>query len=260
MHLPRASRDQLIGSEADLRTHKIELEMQAEKLRLAKLAADESRVKYLDLYEFAQLSYLTINNEGLISEVNLTGATFLGVERSKLEMPRFSKFIADQDSDKWYRYFADVLKQEGKQACTFSLIKTAAKQAPLGEVMVENNLPAGAEVFADPLIVKVFYNLIDNAVRHGGKITTIWFSALEREGDHAIVCEDDGVGIQLDEKEHIFERGYGKNTGMGLFLSREIIDITGISIRETGQPGKGARFEMMVPEGIFQHRTPGDPP
>jgi PAS domain S-box-containing protein len=141
-----------------------------------------------------------------------------------------------------------------------TLVETASKLATPGHVTVNNDLPSGAEVFADPLITRVFYNLVDNAVRHGGKITTIRFSAQEREGDHAIVYEDDGVGIPLDEKEHIFERGYGKNTGMGLFLSREILDITGISIRETGVPGKGARFEMTVPEGMFQHRTPGDPP
>ncbi|MCX6690794.1 MAG: PAS domain S-box protein [Methanoregula sp.] len=56
------------------------------------------------------------------------------------------------------------------------LADTAAKDAPLGQVIVKNDLPVGTEVFADPLIFKVFYNLIDNAVRHGGKITTIWFS------------------------------------------------------------------------------------
>jgi signal transduction histidine kinase len=66
------------------------------------------------------------------------------------------------------------------------------------------------------------------------------------------VCEDDGNGILAEEKEMIFERGYGKNTGMGLFLAREILDITGITIRETGEPGKGARFEMTVPEGAYR--------
>ena len=135
-----------------------------------------------------------------------------------------------------------------------TLVDTAAKQAPLGKVMVENNLPASAEVFADPLIVKVFYNLMDNAVRYGGKITTIRFSALERNGDEVLVCEDDGDGVPQDEKEKIFERGFGKNTGLGLALSREILSITGITITETGEPGKGARFEMVVPKGAWQFR------
>ena len=107
-------------------------------------------------------------------------------------------------------------------------------------------------MFADPLIVKVFYNLMDNAVRYGGKITTIWFSVKERGGDQILICEDDGEGVVADEKVKIFERGFGKNTGMGLALSREILDITGIAIKETGEPGKGARFEMTVPGGMWR--------
>ena len=128
-----------------------------------------------------------------------------------------------------------------------TLVDTAAKQAPPGNVMVKNDLPADAEVFADPLIVKVFYNLMDNAMRHGGKITTIRFFSKDMDGEMVIVCEDDGDGIPEVDKEKIFDKGYGKNTGMGLFLSREILLITSITIRETGVQGKGARFEMKVP-------------
>ena len=133
-----------------------------------------------------------------------------------------------------------------------TLVDTAAKLAPLGHVMVKNDLPAGAEVFADPLIVKVFYNLMDNAVRYGGKCTTIRFSVDESEGDHVVVCEDDGDGVNACEKDKIFERGFGKNTGLGLALSHEILSITGITIRETGEPDKGARFEMAVPKGMWR--------
>jgi PAS domain S-box-containing protein len=133
-----------------------------------------------------------------------------------------------------------------------TLVDIAAIQAPLEKVILKNDLPAGAEVFADPLVVKVCYNLMDNAVRYGGKITTIRFYAQESGDDPLIVCEDDGDGVPADDKEKIFEPGYGKNTGLGLFLAREILDITGISIRETGEPGKGARFEMTVPKGVWR--------
>jgi signal transduction histidine kinase len=139
-----------------------------------------------------------------------------------------------------------------------TLVNTAVKQVRFGKVIVKNYLSAGMEVFADPLIVKVCYNLIDNSVRYGGKITTIQFVIEERGGDQVIVCEDDGDGVPAGEKEKIFERGFGKNTGMGLFLAREILDITGITIRETGEPGKGARFEMKVPEGIWRVTGEGD--
>jgi PAS domain S-box-containing protein len=133
-----------------------------------------------------------------------------------------------------------------------TLIDTAAKQALLGKVMVKNDLPAGTEVFADPLVIKVFYNLMDNAVRYGQKITTIRFSVQESGDNPLVVCEDDGVGVPAEEKEKIFERGYGKNTGMGLFLAREILDITGITIRENGEPGTGARFEIHVPNRSYR--------
>ncbi len=133
-----------------------------------------------------------------------------------------------------------------------TLIDTAAKQAPLGKIIVKNDIPAGVEVLVDSLIVKVFYNLMDNASRYGGKITIIRFSIEEHDGNQTIVCEDDGNGIPADEKERIFERGFGKNTGLGLFLTREILDITGITISETGEPGKGARFEITVPKGAYR--------
>jgi PAS domain S-box-containing protein len=133
-----------------------------------------------------------------------------------------------------------------------TLIDTTAKQVQLGTFTVKNDLPSGAEVFADPLISKVFYNLMDNAVRYGNKITTIRFSVEESGNDPVIVCEDDGDGVVAEEKERIFERGFGKNTGLGLALVREILSITGITIRETGEPGKGARFEMTLPKGAWR--------
>ena len=133
-----------------------------------------------------------------------------------------------------------------------TLVDTAEKQASPGQVTVKNDLPAGTEVFADPLIVKVLYNLIDNSVRYGQKITTIWFSVEERGRDHVIVCKDDGIGVAQNEKEKIFERGFGKNTGLGLAISREILEITGITIRETGIFGTGVRFEMTVPKGSYR--------
>ena len=134
----------------------------------------------------------------------------------------------------------------------YTIVDTAAKQTPLGKITVKNNITSGTEVLADPLIIKVFFNLMDNAVRYGGKITEIRFFGQESGDEHIIICEDDGEGISADEKEKIFEKGFGKNTGLGLFLSREILSITGITIRETGSPGKGARFEITFPKSMWR--------
>jgi len=118
------------------------------------------------------------------------------------------------------------------------------------------------EVFADPLFEKVFYNLIDNALKYGGtRMTTIRVSAQESKDGLVLTCEDDGVGITHEDKTQLFEKGFGKNTGLGLFLAREILAITGITILETGEPGAGARFEITVPKGGYrlsrQRNTPG---
>ena len=137
-------------------------------------------------------------------------------------------------------------------------LDTVVKDVTLGNIRLVNDIPVDLTVFADQLVVKVFFNLMDNAVRYGGKITTIRFSVEERDGNFVIVCSDDGNGISVEEKEKIFERGFGKNTGLGLFLSREILGISGITITETGEPGKGARFEMVVPEGMWRMAGKGD--
>ena len=111
---------------------------------------------------------------------------------------------------------------------------------------------SGIAVFTDPLIGKALSNLLDNTIRHGEHATEIHVRAEFRDNDVFIIWEDNGIGIPLDEKEVIFDRGFGKNTGLGLFLVREILGITGISIRETGEFGKGARFEIRVPKGIWR--------
>jgi PAS domain S-box-containing protein len=137
-----------------------------------------------------------------------------------------------------------------------ALVNSVGKNATLGQVTLKNDLPANLEVFADPLIAKVFFNLIDNALRHGGRITTIRFSFEARNEVGLIVCEDDGNGVVTEEKERIFDRGFGKNTGLGLALAREILDITGITIKETGEPGRGARFEVVVPKEACRFAKP----
>jgi PAS domain S-box-containing protein len=108
------------------------------------------------------------------------------------------------------------------------------------------------EVYADPMIERVFFNLFDNAIRHGGQVTAIEVRCERAPDGLVIIVEDDGIGIDPDEKEQIFEKGFGKNTGFGLFLAREILALTGITIRETGFVGIGARFEITVPKEMWR--------
>jgi PAS domain S-box-containing protein len=96
----------------ELRTHQIELEMQNEELRCAQLALEHSRDCYVDLYEFAPVSYLSLNIDGIITQANLTASSLLGIERTKLIRGRFSNYIADHDKDRWYRYFLFAKQQQ----------------------------------------------------------------------------------------------------------------------------------------------------
>ncbi|MFA4826553.1 MAG: PAS domain S-box protein [Methanoregula sp.] len=122
----------------------------------------------------------------------------------------------------------------------------------LGNVKVDVDC-LDLEVFADPLFEKVFYNLIDNSLKYGGeRLQTIRISSQEVDDDLVITYEDDGVGITEGDRPHLFAKGFGKNTGLGLFLSREILSITGITIAETSTQGSGARFTISVPKEMYR--------
>ena len=72
-------------------------------------------------------------------------------------------------------------------------------------------------------------------------------------GSLCIAIEDDGPGVAEKIKEEILLPTYNRRFGHGLFLVREILDLTRISIQETGTFGVGARFELEVPDGRWRH-------
>ena len=133
-------------------------------------------------------------------------------------------------------------------------ISLAMASIDLHAVFVKVHIPP-LEIYADPLLEKVFYNLIENSIRHGEKVTEITIRTVERTDSLDIIIEDNGTGVPDKEKERIFRREYFKNTGFGLFLSREILAITNLTIRETGTFGKGARFVIRVPREHFRSLT-----
>ena len=137
------------------------------------------------------------------------------------------------------------------QNCRILVLKSITNIS-LNHVILENFIPEDLEIYADPLIEKVFLNLIENAVRYGEKISkiSIWFEKIDNI--NRIICKDDGIGIKAEEKHKIFYYQYGKNTGQGLFLSREILLITGMQIEETGTFNEGARFEISCPDGTIR--------
>ncbi|WAC05939.1 MAG: HAMP domain-containing sensor histidine kinase [Methanoregula sp.] len=144
------------------------------------------------------------------------------------------------------RFYQDIGVKAPEWEDVRAVIRRAADSLKAGGISPEVAF-SGLVIYADPLIEKVFYNLMENSIRHGKHVTTMAFSCRETPEGLVIVYTDNGVGIAMEDKERIFLRGFGKNTGLGMFLSREILGITGIVIRETGEPGTGVRFEISVP-------------
>ena len=130
------------------------------------------------------------------------------------------------------------------------LFRAATGDLPLARVDVVIST-GGLSIYADPLITKVFYNLVENSLRHGGGVTAISLSAEEGPDGLTIIYRDNGTGISDTDRNNLFQKGFGKNTGLGLFLSREILSITGMTITENGKEGAGARFEIHVPKGAY---------
>jgi PAS domain S-box-containing protein len=113
----------------------------------------------------------------------------------------------------------------------------------------------GLEIYADPLLEIVFFNLAENVLTHATTATRFTVTFEEHPGGLTLIVEDNGKGIPADLKQTIFEREFTPAKGVGLFMAREILEITGITIRETGTWGKGARFEMVIPPEGYRFTT-----
>lgn len=182
---------------------------------------------------------------------------YLAMLRSKTDDPVLLDYVnrgdhATRNIEHQITFTRDYQDMGVKAPSWFNVRSTiiGAKGAlPLGNVTVDVDRP-DLELFADPLFEKVFFNLIDNSLKYGGEgLQSIRIFSQERDDHLVITCQDDGAGIAEADRDHLFERGFGKHTGFGLFLSREILSITGISIQETSTSGMGARFEITVPKG-----------
>jgi PAS domain S-box-containing protein len=215
----------------------------------------ESRASLLALHEvndkLALLSHLTrhdIMNQltvvgGWLEMMRLEDARNIGMREKALKALINTRSLIDFSA-----------KYEGMGSITPGFmniggeLETIARSVITDTIQIHNGL-GSLWVLADPLLPKVLYNIVENAVRHGDGASQIRFHYELDVGCLRIMCEDDGKGVEMEDKERIFGRGIGKNTGEGLFFVRTILALTGLTIVEDGVPGEGARFVITVPEG-----------
>ena len=117
------------------------------------------------------------------------------------------------------------------------VILANAASLPLSNVEVVVDVD-NLELYADPLLSKVFYTLLENALRHGKTVTRIEFSYRTQDEDLVVIYKDNGAGIPAEYKKAILQRKYFKHTGFGLYLSQTILGITGMSLRGKRRAGK----------------------
>jgi signal transduction histidine kinase len=104
------------------------------------------------------------------------------------------------------------------------------------------------KVLADSLLRQVFYNLLDNTQKYGDKFSKVRVYYKKRKDCLQLIYEDNGVGIPEEDKQRIFEEGYGKGSGYGLYLIKKICETYNWAIKETGTFGKGAQFTIVLPK------------
>jgi len=171
----------------------------------------------------------------------------------------FDKTIGSVESIKNQIAYERALQNPGIIAPKWQSVNQAFAEAlqMLPEHTAEISAGVGnIEVFADPLLPRIFFSLFSLSFRHGGPaLTSIRLTARRDNGSLILMYEDNGMGIPAGEKERIFEFGYSHDDMVSLFLIRELLGFTGIAIAETGEPGEGIRFEIIIPKGRFREES-----
>lgn len=117
-----------------------------------------------------------------------------------------------------------------------------------------NEIPEDIEIFANPTVFSIVANiLLDNSGRHGQRVSEIHLSFAKRGKNAVFSYRDNGVGVVPENKSRIFDRRVGENSGWGLYLAKEIMNLFGGDIVESGTLGEGACFEIIIPFCLYRH-------
>jgi PAS domain S-box-containing protein len=221
-----------------------------QELAERKKAEESLRVANTKLSLFSDTTLLDIKSQidislGLVSfiENDLTNKEEIRTNTSGLK----NQLINMEKSIELMREYE---KLGMKDAGWYSMEKVILHSSLLAQSFKIDTDPTveGLEIFSAPLFEHIIANLLENAQEHGKKDSRIKISFRTDQESGILAVESRGEGVPRDRKKAIFMKGYGKKTKLGLYVSREILAMTGIQIGETGEEGKGAKFELTLPK------------
>jgi PAS domain S-box-containing protein len=172
--------------------------------------------------------------------------------------PKLSKYLEGIDSAinqsnemfEFSRFYEEIGVEEPSEIDVVQCFNQAVALLPnLGTIKIVNDCQ-GLRVTADSMLKQLFYNFIDNSIKHGEKVTQIRLHYTEDKNGVKLFYEDNGVGVLEVNKPKLFEVGFttGKGSGLGLYLVKKMMDVYGWEIKEIGEPGKGAKFTITIPK------------
>ncbi|HEY3275057.1 MAG TPA: PAS domain S-box protein [Syntrophorhabdaceae bacterium] len=225
----------------ELEVYRIELEMQNEELRRSHLEVEKSREKYFELYDLAPVGYLTLNEKGMITEINLTAAGLLGIERRSLINKPFSRFIQPEFHDVFYMYQRQALESTGRHTCELALKTRDASllHAQLDSIAVEVD---GQKIIRTALTDITERKRMEDELRR--------YQLLARHGRDIIlfIRGADGAIVEANDAA-VKAYGYSKEE----LLSLKIYDLRG----PTGYPLTYTQMDVADSSGILfetEHR------
>ena len=234
----------------EIQSKEEELRHNYEELRMIQSALDLARKKlrHLNSITFQDIQNALFSLHGYLSLTDemLTGDTEKEyIEKSVKQMQKIERILH------LAKHYQDMGINPPKWQNVMEVLLYAISHLDLSNLKRDIQLE-GLVIFTDPLLEDAFYCIMENILVHSCNATEyrVWYQKTD-EGVILFIA-DNGIGVEEHKKQQIFERGYGTDTGLGLFLTREILAITGITCRETGEPGKGARFEILIPEGKYR--------
>ncbi len=200
----------------------------------------------------------SLTRSDLLASVNRISETLEGGERQFTEtaMLHFIHTLQDlarslQRRIELTRDYQDLGREPPAWQYAQGLIRKEAESLDLKGISLRPWVER-LEVYADSMLGKVFHNLLDDSVRHGRTVSEIVITYHRTDDGLDLYYEDDGIGIPDASKKAIFEHRSDGPSGFGLFLSREILGITGMEIEECGEHGKGARFVIHIPAESYR--------